>query len=101
MPARSAPDQVTNVIGLQRRAGGWEGRQSSVNHPHAAQELWRWMDEVERTEALIQRNRELLARAEAACASAQEVVLSSEHILHILRVIPVTRERRKAINHGP
>jgi uncharacterized protein (DUF2147 family) len=54
------------------------------------------MEEWERTEALIRRNRALLARAAAARAAASEAVATAEHALRIVEQNKVERARRNA-----
>jgi hypothetical protein len=54
------------------------------------------MEDWERTEALIRRNRALLTRAAAARAAASQAVATAEHALRMVEQNKVERARRNA-----
>jgi hypothetical protein len=57
------------------------------------------MDDNERTAVLIQRNRALLALADAARAAAREAVLAARRGLHMVERNRAERERRRTTVH--
>ena len=57
------------------------------------------MDDRERTESLIRRNRALLARAAAVCQAAQEVVGTAKQALRAVELQKIDRKRRRALRN--
>jgi hypothetical protein len=55
------------------------------------------MDEGDRADALIRRNRWLLALAAEARAAACEALVTAEHVRHIVQLNRIERERREAL----
>lgn len=56
------------------------------------------MDDAEKTAALVRRNRELLARASAACAAAREASATAEWVLEIALPSRIEREHLNALH---